>query len=112
MPNPNENVDKKIKEFYELLYFKRNFKIRMRDAYAWGLDKADITLLEKAWQLKAEKLGAEGVRRFVEAMQEIKLSRDLWVRSLKGIHWQDQKEISKILTRQSNKPSPATEVRT
>ena len=108
LPNP----DKKIKEYYELLYFKRNFKIRMRDAIAWGLDADDIHLLEKAWQLKAEKLGREGLIRFAQAMQEIKLSRDLWARNLKNRHWQDEKEISKILTRQSNKPLPALEVKT
>lgn len=108
----SQSVDKKIKECYELLYFKRNFKIRMRDAISWGLDRPDVELLEKAWQLKAEKLGAEGMRRFAEVMHEIKMSRDLWARNLKGKHWQDEREISKILSRQSNKRIPELELKT
>lgn len=106
MPAPTPNADDKakildtnVKKNYKIIYLKRNFRLKLRDAYAWGLDKADIDLLIATWKEVAHGMGANGRVRWAQIERELPLWQKTFER-LNGVNWIDQKSITNMNSKQ------------
>lgn len=91
-------VDLEIRKKYELAYFSRNFKAKIRDAYEWALSDEDIALIIEAWKIKADNLGPEGKKRWGQLCLEFPEMEAKYKR-VKGIAWtkpSKERELQKI----------------
>jgi hypothetical protein len=91
-------MDLEIKKRYELAYFSRNFKAKIRDAYEWGLSDEDISLLIGAWEIKAKNLGGDGIQRWKILMDELPGLKKRYA-AAKGVAWvraDKAKELQRI----------------
>lgn len=83
MPRP---IDALIKKNYELIHFKRNFKIKLIEAIRWGLDTEDKELLIDTWKRKASALGSEGNKRWSDVEKDIPAIEKQY-KAQKGMAW-------------------------
>lgn len=91
-------IDIEIKKKYELAYFVRNFKVKIRDAYEWGLGDEDLALIIQAWKMKADNLGPEGATRWKKCEEQIKYWHHEF-RTKKNINWalpRKEREIANV----------------
>ena len=98
-PKQNQH-DNEMKKAYKIIYLKRNFRLKLRDAFAWGLDEADIQLLIKAWKLHAQRMGIDGKRRWNDIERELPSWREAFKR-ISGMNWVDGKSVSDITRKQT-----------
>ena len=98
-PSKEKILDANVKKNYKLIYLKRNVRLKLRDAYAWGLEKTDIDLLMATWKEVAHAMGPAGRKRWSEIERELPLWQKQFER-LNGINWIDQKAITNMNQKQ------------